>query len=115
MEEKFLDIEELDGLLKKWTGRQIKLIKTEQKDVDEVNMLLESITYNKDTNRPDDYKSLYSLQLNGQGVIDTDVLEAEPLPLPEYEIALTPKAMYEFEDDEIIISTERAVYKITTV
>lgn len=112
MEEKFLVIKELDTLLRKWTGHQIKIIKTEKKDVDEINMMLDSISYNKDSDRPDNYEALYTLQLNGEGVIDTDVLSAEPLPEPEYEIDLGTKALYEYEDEEIIISTERAVYKI---
>ncbi|MGM8365954.1 hypothetical protein ACLIBG_10815 [Virgibacillus sp. W0181] len=110
----FLSIEEFNDQLSKWNGKRVKVSKLEMDDVDETVLALEYISYEKDTRRLDDYESMYTLELNGAGMTQTDNErnELQPLPSSLYEIPLENNTLYEFDESEFIISTDRAVYKI---
>ena len=110
----FLSIEDFHEKINEWVGQQIKISKWEMDDVDETVLYLDKISYEKDTRRLDDYKALYTLHLEGEGFIQTDTKysQLEPLPAPSYEIPLEEDALYEFNGEQFIISTERAVYKL---
>ncbi|RLL46794.1 hypothetical protein D8M04_06225 [Oceanobacillus piezotolerans] len=112
MEPVFLSIEEFNELMKQWNGRKIKITKHELDDFDETLMNLSAISYSKEATRSDDYVSLYSMQLNGSGVIETTLNEYQPLPSQLYEIPLEDSALYEFDGSRFIVSTSRGVYTI---
>ncbi|MFC3041105.1 hypothetical protein ACFOGI_12730 [Virgibacillus xinjiangensis] len=115
MQEQFLSIEEFNDLLHKWNGHRVKITKHEMDDIDETFMDLETISYGKDNRRIDDYEPLHELQLNGDAEIETTENEFEPLPSPTYEIPLEDDSLYEKDGSQLIISTDRAVYKIEQV
>lgn len=112
MESYFLSVEEFNELLRKWNGKTVKIVKHELDDFDETLMDLNAISYSKETNRIDDYVALYSLNLNGTGVIETTPNEYQSLPSELYEIPLEDNALYEFDGERFIVSTSRGVYTI---
>ncbi|WP_085991221.1 hypothetical protein [Oceanobacillus senegalensis] len=112
MDQLFLSIEEFNELIKQWNGRKIKIVKHELDDFDETLMDLSAISYSKNPNTIDDYESMYSLNLNGSGVIETTTNNFESLPSELYEIPLENSALYEFEGNRFIVSTSRGVYTI---
>ncbi|MGM8212824.1 hypothetical protein ACLIBH_08520 [Virgibacillus sp. W0430] len=111
----FLTIEEFNDQLSKWTGQEVTVSKLEMDDVDEVALVLESISYNKDVERLDEYEAIYTLELNGAGTIETEYGQNSQQPLPSrmYEVPLEDSTLYEFDGMQFIISTDRAAYKIT--
>ena len=113
----FLSMQDLDDRLKALKGSEIEVEKKEQQDLDIVHIALDDVRYDKDFHKFDEYESEYTLELHGVGTIETDVGNAVPLPSPVYEIALDVDTMREYEenDNELIISTERAAYKIRKV
>jgi len=115
MSKHFLTMKELDERLKSMQGKEIEVTKMEQKDLDVVHIVLDKVTYDKDIFRLDDYEARYTLELHGVGTIETDKGNAVPLPSPVYEIPLDHKTMREWDGDELVISTERGVYKIVVV
>lgn len=117
MSKHFLSMQDLDDRLKALQGSEIEVEKKEQQDLDVVHISLEKVAYDKDFHKFDEYEAKYTLELHGTGTIETDVGNAVPLPSPVYEIPLDQDTMREYEedDDELIISTERAVYKIRKV
>lgn len=112
MDNKFLSIDEFNEQLKQLTGKQISISKMEMEDVDNISIRLDRVSYEKDTNRIDDYEALYTLILHGDGVIETDLNTSQPLPSSAYDIPLDGKSLYEFDGEHFIISTSRATYKI---
>jgi len=108
----FLSIEAFNEKLQQWRGKQIKVSKLELHDLDEVTISLDSVTYEKNDMRLDDYEGLYTLQLNGDGTIQTGTSNAQPLPSALYEIPLEADALQEFNGEQFIVSTTRGVYKI---
>jgi len=108
---KFLPIEKFNEKLEQWQGKEIKISKVELNDLDEVYLVLDRITYDKETRRLDDYVPLYSIELHGSGLIETDFGE-QPLPEAAYEVPLNSQTLFEFEDGVFIISTDRGAYKI---
>lgn len=112
MESYFLSVEEFNELLREWNGKTIKIVKHELDDFDETLMDLNAISYSKETNRTDDYVALYSLNLNGSGVIETTPNVYQSLPSELYEIPLEENALYEFDGERFIVSTSRGVYTI---
>ncbi|MBC5635355.1 hypothetical protein H8S33_00825 [Ornithinibacillus sp. BX22] len=113
MEHQFLSVEAFNELIQQWSGRQVKITKHEMDDVDQIVLHLESVSYDRNTRRIDDYVPMHSLQLNGEGQIQTlATMSTQPLPSPSYEIPLQDSAMYEFDGEKFFITTERGVYKI---
>ncbi|MFD1848743.1 hypothetical protein [Oceanobacillus bengalensis] len=112
MDQYFLSVEEFNALLKQWNGRKIKVIKHELDDFDETLIDLSAISYAKETRSIDGYEPIYSLHLNGSGVIETTENNYQSLPSELYEIPLEENALYEFDGNRFIVSTSRGVYSI---
>ncbi|MFD1039850.1 hypothetical protein ACFQ3N_15815 [Virgibacillus byunsanensis] len=112
MEQHFLSVEEFNELLKNWNGQNITITKHEMDDIDETQMKLEAISYDRDTRRIDDYEPMHSLHLNGTGHILSETNNPQSLPSSLYEIPLEDSTMYEFDGSEFLLSTSRGVYKI---
>lgn len=115
MEQHFLTIEQFDELLKQWNGNSVKVLKYEMDDLDETVLDLSSISYSTDTRDIDGYEAMHTLNLNGDGQIQTVASQFQPLPSALYEIPLEDSSLYEFDGNRFIISTNRAVYKIELV
>jgi hypothetical protein len=112
MENQPLTIEEVHAILNNWVGKQMTIEKLELQDKDETTMILESVSYEKNKERLDHYTSDYYLQLNGNGSIDTFHNNAEPLPLPTYEIPLEDQTVYQYHDRILHILNDRGQYTI---
>lgn len=112
MNHQFLTIEQFNDMIRQWNGKQIKIVKHELDDFDETLMDLSAISYSKNPGTIDQYEPIYSLNLNGSGVIETTMNQYEPLPSELYEIPLEDSAMYEFDGERFIVSTSRGVYTI---
>lgn len=110
-EENRLDIEGLHAQLEKWCGSHIGIKKDELRDMDEIHMELDRISYDKHTRKLDDYQALYTLYLHGEGHIQTDQQE-QPLPDAVYDIPLEDTASYEMNGDALQLHTSRGVYEI---
>lgn len=110
-----LSIEQFNELLHKWKGEQIKISKGEIGDHDETTMHLESIEYTNNKNSIDGYESKYMLKLHGEGHIQTDAPDPQPLPHSVYDIPLEDKTIYEADDHLLTLKTERAMYTIEHV
>ena len=108
----FLSMKDFNEQLQAMVEKRIEVIKTEQKDVDDVHILLERVDYDKDLDTLDEYEAENTIQLHGMGTIHNDDGEPEPLPSRVFEIPLDHNTMREHDGDELILSTERAVYKI---
>lgn len=115
MDVHFLSIEEFNEQLDQWSGQRIKISKFELDDLDETLMDLEHISYERNTRRLDDYEPLHELQLNGNGNMDTDANNPQPLPSQLYEIPLEDSSLYEFDGSRFLLSTSRGIYKIELV
>ncbi|WP_156289740.1 hypothetical protein [Oceanobacillus salinisoli] len=115
MDQYFLTVEEFNDLIRQWNGRKIKIVKHELDDFDETLMDLSAISYSKESRRIDDYVPMYSLHLNGSGVIETTMNHYQSLPSELYEIPLEDSALYEFDGSRFIVSTSRGVYTIELV
>ena len=111
MKQGLLSIEEFNELLQQWNDQQIKIVKREMDDVDEILLDLRSVSFAKGQSM-DDYISRYALQLNGSGVIETTMNKYESLPAETFEIPLEEEATYEFDGVHFIINTSRGVYTI---
>ncbi|PAV31651.1 hypothetical protein CIL05_03055 [Virgibacillus profundi] len=112
MEQHFLSVEEFNEQLKQWHGQTVKITKHEMDDLDKTLLNLNTISYSTDAGTIDDYKSMHTLNLNGDGKIETTANQFEPLPSALYEIPLEDTSLYEFDGTRFIVSTDRAVYKI---
>ncbi|RYG73346.1 hypothetical protein EU245_06550 [Lentibacillus lipolyticus] len=108
----FLTIEEFHELLQQWNGETIKISKHEIDDLDEIQMTLQNISYDRNTRRMDDYEPMHALQLNGDGTMETDANNPQELPSSLYEIPLEDNSLYEFDGHQFLVSTSRGVYKI---
>ena len=75
-------------------------------------MKLEQVAYENEVPTIDGYEPVHTLQLNGEGTIQTENNMSAPLPSPLYEIPLENDTLYEFDGNRFIISTDRGVYKI---
>ena len=113
--DKFLSIEQFDELIKKWGNKHIKITKLEMDDVDEILMHLEKIAYENEIPTIDGYEPIHNLQLNGEGMIQTENNNAQPLPSSLYEIPIENDTLYEFDGNSFLISTNRGTYKIECV
>ena len=109
---KFLSIEQFNELLQKWNEAEIKISKLEMNDLDEIVMQLEKVSYKNETPTIDGYEPIHTLQLSGQGAIQTENNDSQPLPSSLYEIPLEDDTLYEFDGTTFLISTDRGVYKI---
>lgn len=112
MEYQTLTLEGFNDLLQKWSGKRLKIVKHESGDVDETLIDLSVVSYAKEPPSIDGYVPQYSLQLNGDGVIETMMNSYEALPSNLYEIPLEDDTLYEFDGTRFIISTSRGVYTI---
>lgn len=112
MEQKALSIEKFNDLLNNWTGKEIKILKQEVKDLDETIILLDQTTYRKNIYRVDDYEAKYELLLKGTGFIENENGEFEPLPESTYEIALDDNSTYQFDGIMFSINSDRGQYTI---
>ena len=110
--QQYLTVEEFNELLQKWNGQTIRISKHELDDNDDTLLKLESISYSKDTRRIDDYEPMHSLLLNGSGKIQTDTNEYQPLPESYYEIPLEDSTLYQYNDEQFFLITDRGTYKI---
>lgn len=111
MKQRLLSIEEFNELLQKWNDQQIKIVKQEMDDIDEILLVLRGVSFTKGQSI-DDYISRYALQLNGSGLIETTMDNYESLPAETFEIPLEEEATYEFDGARFTISTSRGVYTI---
>lgn len=112
MDPNFLSIEEFNKQLNEWNGNTIKVSKHELYDIDETYIVLQDISYSRNTRRLDDYESMHALQLSGSGETENATEDLQPLPSSLYEIPLEDTSLYEFDGSSFIISTDRAIYKI---
>jgi hypothetical protein len=112
MEQQALSIEEFNEKIKSWTGKNIKITKKELNDLDEMEMELQSISYTNNEQGIDDYVSEHSLVLSGEGQIENEENQMEPLPAPHYEIPLDDTSNYHFDGKLFNLKTERATYTI---
>ncbi|MCT2535243.1 hypothetical protein NC661_21170 [Aquibacillus koreensis] len=108
----YLSVEEFNELLQKWSGEKINIFKHELEDDDRTLMELDSISYIKDTRRLDDYEPMHALLLNGKGNIETDKEGFQPLPSDYYEIPLEESTLYQFDQSQFSLITERGTYTI---
>lgn len=113
MNSEFITLEQLTNMLSQWHGKQVTISKVEMDDYDEVFMQLEDITYQSESNHLDPYEPSFTLQLEGTGKKYTDHGQYEELPSSSYEIPLQKSALYEYDGQQFLISTERGTYKIS--
>lgn len=111
MKQDSLTIEEFNELLRKWSGKRVKVVKHELEDRDETLINLDAVSYEEGSDI-DDYESRYSLQLNGAGMIETTKDNYEELPSNEFEIPLEEDAHYEFDGERFVLNTSRGNYTI---
>jgi hypothetical protein len=112
MKQQYLSVEEFNELLQQWNGKTIRISKQEIDDRDDTLLELNSISFSKDTRRIDDYEPKHALQLNGSGKILTDENEFQPLPSSHYEIPLEDSTLYQFDESQFSLITDRATYTI---
>ncbi|MBP2078780.1 hypothetical protein [Oceanobacillus polygoni] len=113
MDHEFLSVEEFNTFIQQWSGRTIKVTKHEMDDIDQTVLHLQSISYDQNLRRIDDYVPKHSLLLNGDGQIGTlTTMSNVPLPSSNYEIPLQDNSLYEFNGETFVITTDRGVYKI---
>ncbi|MDC3414015.1 hypothetical protein NC797_06235 [Aquibacillus sp. 3ASR75-11] len=112
MTQQYLSVEEFNQLLQQWNGKTIKISKRELEDHDNMVMELNSISYSKDTRRIDDYESIHTLKLNGPGKIQTDADGYQPLPSDFYEIPLEDTTIYQYDQSQFSLLTDRGTYTI---
>ena len=112
MRKQTITIEDVHAILQQWIGKQITIQKKELQDDDQTTMYLESVTYEINKERLDDYTSTYHLHLNGNGIIETVHNNAEPLPLPTYEIPLEDQSVYQYSENILHIINDRGQYTI---
>lgn len=110
--EQFITIEQLNNLLKKWSGKRVKIAKQELDDYDEIILDLSNISYATNKRRIDDYEPVYTLRLNGSGQIENAAHHYERLPNPGYEIPLEDTSLYQFDGERFSLITDRAIYTI---
>ncbi|GGK05916.1 hypothetical protein GCM10007063_30420 [Lentibacillus kapialis] len=108
----FLTVEAFNDILQQWNGESIKISKHELDDLDETLMTLQDISYARNTRRLDNYEPMHALLLNGMGTIKTDASNTQSLPSSVYEIPLEDNTLYEFDGQQLLLSTSRGVYKI---
>ncbi|GGM22088.1 hypothetical protein GCM10011351_04970 [Paraliobacillus quinghaiensis] len=112
MTQQYLTIEEFNTLLKNWDGKKVKISKTELEDQDVTIMDLSSITYSNNTRRIDDYEPQHALRLNGSGEILTDENDLQPFPSDYYEIPLEDSTIYQYNNEQFFLITDRGNYTI---
>ncbi|GAA0445224.1 MAG: hypothetical protein ACQEWU_20320 [Bacillota bacterium] len=112
MADQFLTIEQFNKLLKKWSGKRVKIAKQELHDYDETIMDLSKVSYETNTRRIDDYQPLHALQLNGMGEVENASNHFEELPTSMYEIPLEDTSLYQFDGSRFALVTDRAIYTI---
>lgn len=112
MEKDVLDIEGLHAQFKEWCGNNIHIEKNELRDRDDIQMVLDSMTYDENTRKMDDYEATYTLRLNGSGNIRTERMEQE-LPDGVYDIPLESNATFKMQGNTLLLHTDRGMYKIT--
>lgn len=110
-----LTVEEFNDLLQQWSGKKIKVEKSEAGDLDETQIDLSAVTYANENPTIDGYEPQHSLHLKGAGMIETTKNNYEALPSDLYEIPLEDDVLYEFDGTRFIVSTSRAVYTIELV
>ena len=112
MKKNKLSVEAFNEQLSKWNGKDIKIVKQEMNDIDEIFISLETINFSKNDQRLDDYEPLYVLQLNGEGKVKTTDNHSVPLPSPLYEIPIEDETSYQFDGTVFTLTTDRGVYTI---
>ncbi|MFD1068112.1 hypothetical protein [Oceanobacillus locisalsi] len=116
MEHGFLSIEAFNTQIQQWNGRTVQITKHEINDIDQTVIHLQSISYDQNTRRIDDYVPKHSLLLHGDGQIEAlPTMSDTPLPSSHYEIPLEDDSLFEFNGQKFFISTNRGVYKIELV
>lgn len=115
MNREYLSVEEFNELLQQWSGKTIKVTKQELEDNDETLMQLDSISYETNTRRLDEYEPMHALQLNGTGTIQTETPDPQPLPSSFYEIPLEDTSLYQFDESCFSLITERGTYRIELI
>lgn len=89
--------------------------KEEDGDIDQVTMTLEKVSYIPGDPRRDDYIEEDRLVLQGEGRIITDGDPggaSESLPRNQYEIPLESGFRRSITDRELVLSTDRASYRV---
>ena len=109
---KSISIEEFNELLKKWTGKRIRISKHELEDNDETLMKLDEVSYQEQDGTIDDYVATHTLLLSGIGEIENDDNTFEPLPSPSYEIPLDDATNYQFDGSRLSLKNDRGTYTI---
>ncbi|SDJ85673.1 hypothetical protein [Sediminibacillus albus] len=112
MAQQLLTIEEFNKLLQQWNGKMIKVSKQELDDYDESVLQLHSVSYGRNTRRIDDYQPMHTLQLNGDGKMLTDAESSQPLPDQLYEIPIEDSTLYQFDESQFSLTTDRGTYTI---
>ncbi|WP_289891561.1 hypothetical protein [Virgibacillus pantothenticus] len=115
MTKQFLDVEQFNKLLQKWSRKQIKVAKQELNDYDVAIIDLATITYETNKHRMNDYEPLHTLQLNGSGKIENATKSYQQLPKSMYEIPLEDTSFYQFDGERFALVTDRAIYTIEVV
>ncbi|WP_407272111.1 hypothetical protein [Radiobacillus sp. PE A8.2] len=112
MTEQYLSVEQFNEMLQQWHGKKIKISKDELDDHDETILELNSISYTKNTRRIDDYEPMNSIVFNGTGKIQTDDSQLQPLPSSYYEIPLEDSTLYQYDESQFSLITDRGNYTI---
>lgn len=112
MDKDSLTIEQFSELLKGWNIHPVKITKYEMKDHDETLLELTDITFQKNRNRVDDYEPKYTLHLQGDGKVKTELDRYEEMPTSQYEIPLDDDTEYKFDGARFSLKTDRGIYTI---
>lgn len=107
-----MSIEQFHDILQSWTGNVIQIEKIESEHHNHVVLLLQSTHYERNLHKLDDYESRYTLKLNGPGNIYGEFMSTT-LPEKVYDIPLEPTTLYEKNGNKLILTNDRAVYKLT--
>lgn len=109
-------MEQPNGHILKWlesyTNHTIKIRKLENDDLDEVTFKLENVVEAvRNETHPDDYVAEHSIILKGEGKVLTN---GEEVNLPDhiYEIPYDAVINGEQEGNGLLITTDRATYRI---
>lgn len=106
--------------IQQWLAARINQVihieKIEDGDTDQVQLQLEDIRLGRQNKHdPDDYVADEALLLYGSGCLETAGQQSLTANVPQhvYEIPMTPNMMAEDDQGRLLLSTDRAVYRLT--
>jgi hypothetical protein len=104
--------EHVSNWIEAYKNKAILISKKEDGDLDQVDLQLDKVSLGKLREKdPDEYVSMSTLLLHGQGNIHSGG-HSGALPQDVYEIPLTDGWLVKEMEDRLEIKTERAIYTI---